>query len=125
MTKRSELTEALSAGRQALRRGDTTSARLEFQRALAIRPGYGPALAGLGEVHFELGQYNIAAAKLRAATRAVPGSVRTWVLLGNAYFRAGRIKAAKRAYERALKLRPGHAEAKRNLKLVRKRLGGM
>jgi cytochrome c-type biogenesis protein CcmH/NrfG len=51
--------------------------------------------------------------------------VRTWVLLGNACFRAGRYSAARAAYRTALRRRPGHAEARRNLGLVEKKLGVM
>ncbi len=122
--RKAEAAEAVASGRRALARGDTGTARLEFQRALTVRPGYPAALAGLGEVYFEMGRYAAAAAKLRAAVRGLPSSVRTWVLLGNAYFRSGRYASARTAYKTALRLRPGHAEATRNLKLVQQRLGG-
>ncbi|MDY0000054.1 MAG: serine/threonine-protein kinase [Polyangia bacterium] len=118
-----EAAQALASGRQALLRGDTAAAQQEFQRALTLRPGNGMALAGLGEVEFELGQYGRAAAHLKAATRAMPSSVKTWVLLGNAYFRSGRHPQARDAFRTALKLSPGHAEAQRNLDLVENRMG--
>ncbi|MFH2010753.1 MAG: serine/threonine-protein kinase [bacterium] len=114
---------ATRAGRQALARGDTATARMEFLRALSARRGYAPALAGLGEALFEEGRYAQAINKLRAALRSMPASVRTWVLLGNASFRAGRYQAARTAYKTALRLRPGHAEAKKNLSLVERKLG--
>ncbi len=118
-----EARAATLSGRRALARGDVTTARMEFQRALTARPGYGPALAGLGEVLFEQGRYGAAIGKLRAATRAMPASVRTWVLLGNAAFRAGRYSTARAAYKYALRMRPGHPEAKKNLGLVERKLG--
>jgi len=116
---------ATRSGRQALGRGDVATAKVEFQRALTVRPGYGPALAGLGEALFEQGRYASAIGKLRAAIRSMPASVRTWVLLGNASFRAGRYSSARAAYRTALRLRPGHAEARKNLGLVEKKLGVM
>jgi serine/threonine-protein kinase len=115
--------EAVSAGRSALSRGDAAGAREQFQRALALRPGYGPALLGLGEALFEAGQHGAAIAHLRKATRALPGQVRAWVLLGNACFRAGQNAEARSAYRTALRLQPGHAEATRNLGIVEQRLG--
>lgn len=123
MSKGSEAGEAVAAGRRALARGDTTGAQLEFQRALTLQPGHPQALAGLGEVDFEVGQYARAASRLRAAVRGMPSSVKTWVLLGNAQFRSGRYKEARDAFRTALRLSPGHAEAKRNLELVERRLG--
>lgn len=124
----SRRTDAISAtrnGRRALARGDIATAKVEFQRALTARPGYGPALAGIGEALFEQGRYASAIGKLRAATRSMPASVRTWVLLGNASFRAGRYASARAAYKTALRMRPGHAEARKNLGLVEKKLGVM
>jgi tetratricopeptide (TPR) repeat protein len=114
---------ATRSGRLALSRGDISTAKSEFQRALTARPGYGPALAGFGEALFEQGRYASAISKLKAATRSMPGSVRTWVLLGNASFRAGRYSGARAAYKRALTMRPGHAEARKNLGLVERKLG--
>jgi tetratricopeptide (TPR) repeat protein len=116
---------ATRSGRQSLARGNIAAAKIEFQRALTVRPGYGPALAGLGEALFEQGRYTSAISKLRAACRSMPASVRTWVLLGNACFRAGRYTSARAAYKTALRMRPGHAEARKNLGLVEKKLGGM
>lgn len=125
VSKATDARTATRSGRQALARGDIATARIEFQRALTARPGYGPALAGLGEALFEQGRYASAIGKLRAATRSMPSSVRTWVLLGNASFRAGRYTTARAAYKTALRMRPGHAEARKNLGLVEKKLGVM
>ena len=125
VSKATDARAATLSGRRALARGDIATARVEFQRALTSRPGYGPALAGLGEALFEQGRYASAIGKLRAATRSMPGSVRTWVLLGNACFRAGRYAKARAAYKTALRMRPGHAEARKNLGLVEKKLGVM
>jgi tetratricopeptide (TPR) repeat protein len=125
VSRRADAIIATRNGRQALRRGALGTAKVEFQRALTARPGYGPALAGLGEAFFELGQYASAIGKLRAATRSMPASVRTWVLLGNASFRAGRYASARAAYKTALRMRPRHAEARKNLGLVEKKLGVM
>ncbi len=125
VSKSTDARAATRSGRQALGRGDIATAKVEFQRALTARPGYGPALAGLGEALFEQGRYASAIGKLRAATRAMPSSVRTWVLLGNAAFRAGRYTTARAAYRTALRMRPGHREAKKNLGLVERKLGVM
>jgi hypothetical protein len=125
VSRRTDAIAATRNGRRALARGDIATAKIEFQRALTARPGYGPALAGIGEALFEQGRYTSAIGKLRAATRSMPASVRTWVLLGNASFRAGRYASARAAYKTALRMRPRHAEARKNLGLVEKKLGVM
>ncbi len=114
------LAEELAAGRKALRSGDLAGARRHFSKAKALGGGW-RALAGLGEVAFEQGQYSKAVSLLRRASRS--GNLRTLLLLGDAYFKSGNLRKAKAAYERVLKKSPSNRAAKRNLEVVRRRLG--
>jgi Flp pilus assembly protein TadD len=49
-------------------------------------------------------------------TRRSPGKARAWNNLGYAYQQAGRFRDAEAAYLRALRVDPGYALARRNLR---------
>jgi tetratricopeptide (TPR) repeat protein len=114
--------EEVKLGRAALRRGALGQAASHFKKARKLYPGSGSALAGLGEVAFERAKYGTAAKHLRSALR-YSASLKVMVMLGNSYFKLGRYKSAERMFLKVLKRRPSHAEAKRNLQVVRRRLG--
>jgi tRNA A-37 threonylcarbamoyl transferase component Bud32/tetratricopeptide (TPR) repeat protein len=114
--------QEVKAGKAALRSGDLVQAAAHFIKARNADPSNGGALAGLGEVAFEQGRYSAAIHHLKKSLR-LSRRTRTMVLLGNAYFKAGKLGKAKSMYKKVLKRRPGHKEASRNLQVVDKRLG--
>ncbi len=116
----STASKEIAAGRTALRRGDLAGAKAHFLKAKSLGGG-SRALSGLGEVAFEQGRYGEAVRLLKRASRS--GSVHSLVLLGDAYFKSGKLRQAKAAYERALRKSPSNRAAKRNLEIVRRRLG--
>jgi serine/threonine protein kinase/tetratricopeptide (TPR) repeat protein len=119
---RAQAKKEVQAGRAALRRGDLVGAAAHFIKARNADRRNAAASAGLGEVAFEQGRYSAAIHHLKTSLR-LSSRTRTMVLLGNAYFKAGKLSKAKSMYKKVLKRRPGHAEAARNLALVKKRLG--
>jgi Flp pilus assembly protein TadD len=50
--------------------------------------------------------------------QAFPNSANVWDSLADAYMRAGDMKAAKRNYEKSLKLDPRNESARANLKKI-------
>jgi len=111
------------AGREHLSRGAYAKAQVAFEQARAYDPVNAAALAGLGEVAFEQGDYAAAVEKLRAAVRLNRNS-RYLTLLGNSYFKLGQYKQAVEQYKRALQLESGNKEAAEGLQAAQKKLRG-
>ena len=104
-------------------KGAYAKAQAAFEQARAYDPASAAALAGLGEVAFEQGQYDEAIDKLRAAVRLNRNS-RYLTLLGNSYFKRRQYKQAIEQYKRALQLEPGSKEATDGLEAAQKKLRG-
>ena len=98
------------------------AARRAFAQTATIHGFGGPALTGIARIAFEQGKW---AAAVIAARRAVAagGGHRARMYLGNAQFKLGRYRDAAKTYETVLARHPGHAGAKRLLRLARQRLG--
>lgn len=71
---------------------------------------------------FRRGEFDAAAAGWRVALEATPKNPDRWYALGTAEARAGRLGPAVHAFEQALLLRPGDADAEHNLAAVRGRI---
>lgn len=91
---------------------------------LAAPPAAAPAdpSAAFREAHrrYLAGDFEEAAERYQALLDAGYGGSALLYDLGNAWFRAGRAGRAAAAWERALRLDPGDAEAEANLQLVRR-----
>ena len=87
----------------------------EFQRVLAIQPGYVPARVNLSAALFKLGRFDAAAAEARAALRIDPRSVDAHVNLALAQKASGQAADSQASLRRALELNPHHALAHYNL----------
>lgn len=111
------------AGREHLSRGAYAKAQMAFEQARTYDPVNAAALAGLGEVAFEQGDYAAAVEKLRAAVR-VDRNSRYLTMLGNSYFKMGQHKQALEQYKRALQLQPSNTEAAEGQKAAQKKLRG-
>ena len=95
--------QALAEGRTALAQGDLSTALAAFNRALKFDRGNTGALLGLGELHYERGEYHKARTFAKRATAVSPRSGRAWILLGDACFKVLDYDAARDAYTRAAK----------------------
>jgi tetratricopeptide (TPR) repeat protein len=100
---------AVASGRAALGRGNLTAASAAFHRALELDRLSLDALIGLGELHYERGEYHKARTFAKRATTVGPRSGRAWILLGDACFKVLDYEAARAAYNQAAKV--GASEA--------------
>jgi tetratricopeptide (TPR) repeat protein len=80
--------------------GDYATAAREFQRVLALKPGYPDAMLGLATIEFGRGETHAALERYRAVLRSVPAPDHA-SLLGEAEEAAGHRSAADRAYQAA------------------------
>ena len=105
-----------------LKQGDHAKAKTEFKKAIGAKGLSGSALAtahaGLGSVEYELGNFSGSVREYKRSLARVSGNAERWYLLSRSYFRLGNKKDAKSAAEKALKIKPNHAAAKRILKRV-------
>lgn len=106
---------AQSAYRLGLARGraeDEPGAERELRRALALRPGYGPAQIALAGLLRGAGKLDEAVGLLEAAAQAGSNEerARALVALGAAHLAARRRADAERAFDRAVEFAPARAE---------------
>jgi tetratricopeptide (TPR) repeat protein len=80
--------------------GDYATAAREFQRVLALKPGYPDAMLGLATIEFGRGETAAALERYRAVLRTVPAPDHA-ILLGEAEEAVGHRAAADRAYQAA------------------------
>ena len=97
----------------------------QFVRALEVTPNYLRALRALRTSRvtqaIQLGHLDRVPAFLTASrelAQTYPNFVGSYVLLGKAEARTGRVDAARIAFRRALKLEPAHPEALRLLEAL-------
>ncbi|MFI5348941.1 MAG: tetratricopeptide repeat protein [Elusimicrobiota bacterium] len=86
-----------------------------YAKAAALRPGFAIARRGLGRALEAQGRGEAAIEQLRAAADLDPMDAAALYELGNAYFRLGRLKPARAAYEEALRVDPRLSPAHSNL----------
>ena len=89
-----------------------------FELALAFAPDHVPALLGLGRLHREAGDYEVALRLLGRAAQAAPRSAEPYFVLGQTHSRHGNIRAALSNYDRALELEPDHIAACVNIGVI-------
>lgn len=94
-----------------------------YKRALEIDPTHVPSLINLGNVYYEMGEFEQAREVYTRGTSADADNPRTHFNLGNACDETGDLLGAMRAYRRAIVLWPGYADAHFNLALVAEKLG--
>lgn len=93
---------------------DPKSAAAQFTAALQLNPGKQNSLLGLGEAEYLEGSLDAAVTDLSRAAQIAPlAQADFW--LGRALEDKGQLQAAATAYEDALKLAPGMADAQQRL----------
>jgi tetratricopeptide (TPR) repeat protein len=93
-----------------------------YQRALEVDPHHVPSLINLGNVHYELGEFERARGLYARAAAVDAENPRTHFNLGNACDELGDLLGALRAYRSAIALWPGYADAHFNLALVAEKM---
>ena len=114
------------------------SALVYFQRALALgfqpdslirreyryvvslnaRPGDVTVLDSLGLLYLQVGEPQRAAAVFERLRRGNPRSFHAWAMLGRALASAGHADGAEAAWQRAIKLEPGHSWVDNDLAML-------
>src|SRR5207244_7950287 len=100
--------------RQELSAGHAEAAEKEFRAALAEDPGNAAAHRGLGEIYRRQGKMEDAVKELQASLAARDSAV-VRTLLARIYLEQKKPDLARAEVERALKLAPNYAEAKKLL----------
>jgi tetratricopeptide (TPR) repeat protein len=98
--------------------GDTKTAQVALERAVAINPALSESRANLGNIYLQKGRVNDAVQQYQAALQLNPGDPKTYNNLGNAYMALNQLNAAASSYRRAIQFDPNFADAYRNLALL-------
>jgi serine/threonine-protein kinase len=112
----------IKLGRQKLNASELAAAASNFNKAREYDARSPDAIAGLGEVAFEQGDYAGAAVHLKQALRLAPKKSRYLILLGQTYYNLGRAREAVSEYKRALRLDPNNREAQHSLEVAERKL---
>jgi tetratricopeptide (TPR) repeat protein len=95
--------------------GRLDAAMAEYQKALAIWPGYSGAYCGLGSVLLQKGQLAEAIVQYQNALKFNPALSEALNNLGYCYLKSGRMDDAIVQYEKVLEIKPDFPEARNNL----------
>jgi len=105
----------MSAGNDALERGDFFAARQHFNTCVERFPAYDGGYTALASVAAAMGDLTEALTMLFIAAELSPTSAAIQNQLGCTCFAAARTAIAEHAFKRALELEPTHPEALANL----------
>src|SRR2546426_1827990 len=105
----------IEAGNELFKRGLYDEAEHQFRLALEADPGSLDAVAGLGRVAVQRGQYSEAVPLLERATRVSSQIVSAFQALGDAYAATGDVEKATAAYRQAVALAPEDLDARISL----------
>ncbi len=95
--------------------GDYDKAADSYATSLAINPSYAEALANRAAMYLKIKLYASAEEDLKASLTLGLSSPDIYNLLGSAYYYQNKFKLAKECYEKAISLKPEHAQAHSNL----------
>lgn len=93
----------------------------EYKLAIAADRDHAMAYMGIGDCYYHLGQFNLATAFFEESVLIQPNHS-TFLFLGDAHLKAGRMEKAIRAYEQALELNPSYEIARQQLRDVREQM---
>lgn len=94
------------------KQGKFQEARNTFEALLQTNPGNADARTNLGMTLIDLKEYDLAIKETEQVLKAIPTDENAWVNLGIALERKGERPAALSAYQKALSIAPGLAEAR-------------
>jgi tetratricopeptide (TPR) repeat protein len=94
------------------------AALLQLETAARLEPASPLVPAERGRVHLQMNRADLAIADFGQAAAAEPGNPQHWNSLGGAFSLLDQPAAARRAFERALRLDPCYLDSRRNLDLA-------
>jgi tetratricopeptide (TPR) repeat protein len=98
--------------------GDTKTAQVALERAVAINPGLSESRANLGNIYLQEGRASDSVRQYQAALQLNPGDPKTYNNLGNAYLALDELNVAASSYRQAIQFDPNFVDAYRNLALL-------
>jgi tetratricopeptide (TPR) repeat protein len=84
----------------------TDEAKLNYERALRMKPNYSEAINNLGTIYYEKKNYKKAEKLYRRALKLMPNSATVYNNLGAAYFAQGKLRQGTKAYQAAFAIDP-------------------
>ncbi len=90
-------------------------ARLQFEKALQIRPAYADAHAQLGLAFYRENQKDQAMRSYEKSLSLKPNNAKVYSNMGIIYFESKQLAKAEEVYRKAVKLDPRFVDARRNL----------
>lgn len=117
-----DLAMLYQTGRKHQQAGDFSEAIAGYEKVLAIDPAYVEAHNGLGVVHAQMDNHQLAVRHLTAAIKLAPLASHLHNNLGYAHLLQGNLADAEHGFQQALQLDPENEQARTNLMTVRQRM---
>jgi tetratricopeptide (TPR) repeat protein len=95
--------------------GDTSNAKLEYEKAIKVDPDCALAHYNLGNIYREKGLIEDAIKEYKTTIKITPNDIEARYNLGNAYQEKGLIEDAIKEYKMVIKTDPNHVSALNNL----------
>jgi tetratricopeptide (TPR) repeat protein len=95
--------------------GDTDTALVALERAVAINPTLSESRTNLGNIYLQRGRTNDAVLQYRAALQLNPHDPKTHYNLGNAYMVLNELNAAAPSFRQAIQFDPNFVDAYRSM----------
>lgn len=93
------------------------------QKILEIDPNFVGAYRIMGDIHFQLSQYNEACQAYTNFIIRNASDIEVWNNLGNSHFKLGQLEQARQCYERVIEIDSSYGLAYRNLAICLGRMG--
>jgi tetratricopeptide (TPR) repeat protein len=98
--------------------GDTNTALVALERAVAINPTLSESRTNLGNIYLQRGRTNDAVQQYRAALQLNPSDPKAHYNLGNAYTVLSELNAAASSYRQAIQFDPNFVDAHRSMAVL-------
>jgi len=98
--------------------GDTNTALVALERAVAINPTLSESRTNLGNIYLQRSRLNEAVQQYRAALQLNPRDPKTHYNLGNAYLVLDELNAAASSFRQAIQFDPNFVDAYRSMALL-------
>jgi len=111
-------------GNVFFQRGHYRQAADEYEKAIALQPGFAPAHNRLGKVYAVLNEFESAETHFRKVIELAPGVDQGYLNLGLLYVLKGAPQEALLWLEKALAVNPNNTQARKQIQKINPRIGG-